>query len=411
MEWPEEIELTLDGIAQGGEGVGRWNSRVVFAGGGLPGERVLVRLSEQKEAFARGTVTEILKAAPERIEARDAAADHMPWQHIDYAAQLRFKQQILAEQLRKIGGLADVEVAATVPASRQWAYRNSGRFRVERGVVGYYIAGTRDLRPLTNDPLLLPTLNEALSAFSLLVDEGDNVNEVSLRASETNGFAVGVLRGHGDLRTLARRWMTRSPQLAGVALAAGAVGSIELSEELGGVTFLLQPEAFFQVNLAAGEILLNMVKAALDLQGQERLLDLYCGVGTFALPLARHAAEVTGIEEYAGAVQDAQRSAEANSIRNVSFRTGPVERVLAKFDQPSEALVMDPPRRGCHPRALDEVIRLAPKRIVYVSCHPGTLARDLKILVAGGYALRQVTPVDLFPQTPHIESVNVLERL
>lgn len=410
MDWPEIVELKLDGIAQGGEGVGRWNNRVVFAGGGLPDEHVKVRLTERKEAFARGEVVELLSTAPERIAPRDVQADHMPWQHIEYAAQLRFKQQILTEQLRKIGGLADVAVSETVPAAREWGYRNTGRFHVQNGLVGYHVAGTRTLRPLNSDPLLLPSLNDALKAFTLLLTEADDVSEVTLRTSETNGFTVGVLRGQGDLRTLARRWMARAPGIAGVSLPEGQQGDVDLSEELGGVTFLLQPEGFFQVNLAAAETLLGLVEAALTLNKQERLLDLYCGVGTFALPLARHVAEVTGMEEYAGAVRDAERSAKANNIVNATFRTGAVERVLATFDQPTDALVMDPPRRGCHPRALDEVIRLAPQRIAYVSCHPGTLARDLKALVAGGYTVRHVTPVDLFPQTPHIESVSLLER-
>ncbi len=410
MEWPDTIELTLDGIAQGGDGVGRWEGRVVFAEGGLPGEQVRVNLREKKEAYARGEVADILVAAPERVAPRDPDADHMAWQHIEYAAQLRFKQQILADQLAKIGGFADVIVDEIVPASQPWGYRSSARIHVENGEFGYYRAGTRELRPFTGDPLLAPQLSSALEALRLLLDEGDRVDQVALRASESDGYAVAALRGKADMKMLAHRWMTRAPQLAGVAQPSGDVGKVEIVEELGGVTFLLRPEAFFQVNLASATALLELVKAGLQLQGEERLFDLYCGVGTFALPLARNAARVTGIEEYPGAVRTAERTAEANKLTNTRFRAGPVERVLADFQHGAEAIVLDPPRRGCHPRALEGILRLSPQRIAYVSCHPGTLARDLKILADGGYTLTRVTPVDLFPQTPHIESVSVLVK-
>lgn len=410
MDWPDTIEVTIDGIAQGGEGVGRWEGRVVFVRGGLPGERVVVQVHERKEAYARGEIAALLVASPDRVDARDAEADHMPWQHIDHVAQLRFKRQILVEQLAKIGGLADVPVAETLPTSQPWGYRNSARFHVRRGEVGYFAAGTRELRPVAHDPLLLPILNDVLATLRLLLDEGDGVSEVALRASEANGYVIAALRGRNDLRTLGRRWMTRSPQLAGVAVPGDDVGTVEITEELGGVSFLLRPESFFQVNLGAARSLLTLVQDGLKLQGDERLVDLYCGVGTFALPLARHVVRVSGIEEFEGAVRDAERTAEANKIANARFQAGVVERALASFQHGAEALVMDPPRRGCHPRALAEIIRLAPRRVVYVSCHPGTLARDLKILAEGGYCVLHITPVDLFPQTPHIESVSVLEK-
>lgn len=410
MEWPDSIELTLDGIAQGGDGVGRWEGRVVFVEGGLPGEQVRVDIREKKEAYARGSLAAVLVAAAERVAPRDPDADHMAWQHVEYSAQLRFKQQILAEQLVKIGGLTDPVVDDIVPASQPWGYRSSARIHVQNGELGYYRAGTRELRPFTGDPLLAPQLSSALEALRLLIDDGDRVDEVALRASESDGYAIAALRGKADMKMLAHRWMTRAPQLAGVAQPSGDVGKVEIVEELGGVTFLLRPEAFFQVNLASAAALLELVKAGLQLQGEERLFDLYCGVGTFALPLARNAARVTGIEEFAGAVRTAERTAEANKLTNTRFRAGPVERVLADFQHGAEAIVLDPPRRGCHPRALDGILRLSPQRIAYVSCHPGTLARDLKTLVAGGYTVTRVTPVDLFPQTPHVESVSVLEK-
>ncbi len=187
------------------------------------------------------------------------------------------------------------------------------------------------------------------------------------------------------------------------------LGANHVIEEIEDISFRLQPDTFFQVNVAAARTLLRLIRERL---GEQRaaLLDLYCGAGAFTLPLAAHAGHITGIEEHSAAIADAEANAADNDIRNVQFIAGRVERALADMDQPFDAAVLDPPRRGCHPKALKSLVRLAPSRIVYVSCHPGTLARDLKQLVAGGYHVASVQPVDLFPQTAHIESVTLLTR-
>jgi 23S rRNA (uracil1939-C5)-methyltransferase len=417
MNWPDTLELTLDGIAQGGDAVGRWQERVVFAAGGLPGERVRVALYEQHPSYARGAVVEVLDASPERVSPRMPGADHMPWQHIAYPAQLRFKRQILADQLAKIGGLPEVAVAQTIAAPREWGYRNSARLHGAGERIGYYAANSRDLREIPSDPLLLPILNDALAALrQASAESGMAPAEVLLRASETYGYTLGALRGSGDLRRLAGRWRMRCPPLAGASLLARGHapaevnGADRLIEELGGVAFHLRPATFFQVNLASAETLLRLARAALDLRGGERLLDLYCGAGAFALPLARSAAEVVGVEEYAGAVEDGRLSAAENGIEHVRFEMGRAEETLGELAGPFDAVVLDPPRRGCHPRALGHLLRLAAPRVVYVSCHPATLARDLKILTNGGYRVESVGQVDLFPQTAHVESVTVLAR-
>jgi len=421
MNWPEMIELTLDGIAQGGDGVGRWHERVIFAAGGLPGERVRVRLREQHAAYARGEVIETLDASPDRVPPRLPGADWMPWQHIAYPAQLRFKRQILAEQLAKIGGLDDVVVDEPTPAPREWNYRNSARFHSDGAHVGYYSAASHDIHELEADPLLLPPLNAALSSFREALQGGIAVRcEVVVRVSETHGYTVAALRGAGDqsppgaqaLRELAGRWRAASPALAGVVVQSrppAQFGADQLVEELGAVAFLLGPTTFFQVNQAAAAALLQLARAGLELGRADRLIDLYCGAGAFALPLAAEVAEVVGVEEHAGAVADARATATANFIANARFEVGAVERVLERFDQPIEAAILDPPRRGCHPQALAALLRLAPRRVVYVACHPATLARDLT-LAEGGYRVESVRLVDLFPQTPHIESVTVLRR-
>jgi 23S rRNA (uracil1939-C5)-methyltransferase len=411
MTWPEIVELALDGIAQGGQGVGRWEGRVVFAAGGLPGEQVHVRLYECHEAYAHGEVIQILSASPDRVEPRLPGADHIPWQHIAYPAQLGFKRQILAEQLAKIASLTDVVVEETVPASPPWGYRNSAQIHAADGQAGYHAAGTRELRPIDHDPLLLPALNEALAALNRALPPDTRPVEAMLRVSEAYGYVVAALRGRGDLLPLALRWRAACPRLAGVTLPGGSgTGAGTLVEELAGTVFQLRPETFFQVNVESAEALLGFIEAGLGRVDGQRLLDLFCGAGAFALPLARRAAEVLGVEEYPGAVEDAEASAALNQIDNARFVTGRVERVLATLDEPFDAVILDPPRRGCHPEALRELLRLASPRLIYISCHPATLARDLKTLVEGGYQVEQVRPIDLFPQTPHVESVVVLGR-
>lgn len=429
FEWPDELELQLDSMAQGGNAVGRWQDRVVFVRGGLPGEQVRVAIEDRSPQYARGVVSDILEAAPERIEPRLPGADHMSWQYIDYTAQLGFKQQIVAEQLAKLGGLTNILLDPIRPAARPWGYRTTARLHSDGHQVGYYTRiqgsgatdqendqeapslhakGTRELLALREDPLLHPLLNSALAALpeALAAAPQSQVKEVVLRASESYGYTLGILRGTGDLHFAAANWRAACPALADVDTGKQ---QLWLTEDVDGLTFMLHPETFFQSTVEAAETLLELLQAGLALSGQERVLDLFCGAGIFTLPLADRAASVTGIEIAAYAIDDARVNAEINECSNVEFMAAAVERAIMNISGPMNAVVLDPPRRGCHPAVLERLIELAAPRIAYVSCHPGTLARDLRTLVAGGYHVSLVTPLDLFPQTPHIECVAILE--
>jgi 23S rRNA (uracil-5-)-methyltransferase RumA len=428
--YPEELELTINDMAQGGDGVGRWEGRVVFAQGGLPGERVRVRLHERRSDFARGKVIKVLEASPDRIEPRlPEGGDHMSWQHIDYAAQLRFKRSILQQQLERLGGIPDAPVDEMIPSPKEWGYRNSAHFHVHGKKVGYHAANSRRVVEIAEDPLLMPVLNEALLALrdTLHYTLSDNMqlSSASVRASSSFGYALGMLEGSGELAGTAWRWRSRLPALAGVHYSNPAdpranlliEGAEAISEEFGGMLFELSAQSFFQVNKAQAENLLRLVREGLDLQPEQRLLDAYSGVGTFALPLSQICGEVVAVEEHPAAVQDGQNSLMLNNISNVQFYEGRVEHTLMTLDGSFDAAVLDPPRRGCHPSALEAILALAPTKIAYVACSPGILARDLKILLREReigmprYELRRVTPVDMFPQTPHIECVAVLEQV
>jgi 23S rRNA (uracil1939-C5)-methyltransferase len=307
-----------------------------------------------------------------------------------------------------------------LPAAHPWGYRNTAYLRVQpaSGRVGYHAAGSNRLQDIAADPLLLPALNEALSGLRRVLTsttataEQPALDAVTLRGSAAYGYAVALLHGRGRLDELACRWREDVPALAAVEPAQHQ--GITLHEELAGVVFSLSPRSFFQAHTAQAAVLLDSVRSLLDLQPHERLLDAYSGVGTFALPLAQQVREVLAIEAQEQAVSDGRRTARFNGIDNVTFLAAPMERVgsetLAPAHAPIHAAILDPPRRGCHPAVLQTLSRLAPARIAYVSCHPGTLARDVRHLLDSGYRLRMVQPVDLFPQTPHIECVALLTR-
>ncbi len=441
------LDLSVEQMAQGGDGIGRSQGYVIFARGGLPGERVRVVLETCKPTYARGRVVEVLTPAEERVAPRLPGADHIPWQHIAYDAQLRFKRDIVQEQLARLGGISQeqVMVAPVLPAAHPWGYRNIAHLHARRAedetsfAIGYYAASSHRVQDMPEDPLLLPVLNEALAGLREVLREPPHpphnrpldLEAVTLRGSAAHRTAIAVLHGArtGRLERLAERWVTTVDALTGCALASPPArrspqaGSrqepgpepeppaVMLREDLGGMTFLLSPETFFQTHTAQAEVLLDVVRDGLDLQAHERLLDAYSGAGTFALPLSREVGAVVAIEEHASAVADGRRSAHHNGVGNVSFVAGSVERVLPDLEGgPFAAAVLDPPRRGCHPLVLQTLAAAETPRLAYVSCHPGILARDVRVLLDGGYRLVSVQPVDLFPQTPHIESVALLKK-
>ncbi len=418
---PDELELSLDGIAQGGDGVGRYEGYVIFARGGLPGERVRLRIQERKPGYARGSVIELLDPSPDRIAPVVIAGDHAPWQHIAYPAQLRLKERILREQLRQLGGLQDLPLDSMIAAPRPWGYRNSARLHVAGSLVGYHATGSREVVPISADPLLLPVLNEALAHLHDLLTPG-LLTGVTLRASATFGYSLALLQPAPgadpiDLNLLAVAWQAHVPSLAGVAVSGSdprwltsGSGATTLHEELAGVSFSLSPTSFFQVNLPQAARMVDLVREALVPTSGRHLLDLYSGVGAFALPLAAAGAEVTAVEEHRDAVIDGRRSAQFNAITNVRFVQTPVERALPALVGPFDGALLDPPRRGCHPAVIEQLSAMRLPYLIYISCHPGILSRDLPPLLAAGYHLERIQPIDLFPQTPHIEALAFLRR-
>ncbi len=410
-------------MAQGGAAVGHVDGRAVFAVGGLPGELVRVRLHDRQQRFARGMVTAVLRAAPERIaspcphEATCGAAD---WRWISAPAQQQWKQEILRDQLAHFGGLdlGDLTIGLTA-APETWGYRTTAQLHIAGAAIGYYAPHSRTVHDLPGCCLHHPLINAALAALRPLLGAAPALRGVTLRCAPSTATTLAILDPAPSydelaLRNLADAWRAAVPELVGVALggrdAATLAGQAWLEHRIAGVALRAGAGAFFQVNAWTTPLLIDRVVALLDPQPADHLLDLFCGVGTFALPLARLARHVTAMETFAPAVADGHANAERNGLGNITWQAGAVETLLPALRGAVDGAVLDPPRRGCEPAVLARLVELRPARIVYVACHPGTLARDCRQLVHGGYRLTHAEVIDLFPHTHHVESIVRLER-
>ena len=441
----DSLVLAVDDLAFGGEGVGRVDGYVVFVRGGVPGDRVRVKLVEARSRFGRAVIESVETPSPDRVEAPCAyfgRCGGCRLQHLSYPAQLAFKAKQVRDCLERIGGLGEFAMRPILAAPDPYGYRNKMEFTVAPGpVIGLHQADRYDvvldiercwLQSDTMNRLLDELRREARARALSVYDQASGeglLRFVSLREGRRTGeVMVNIVATTPDIETLgalAERLAARVPATASVVLnvnakkASVAVGTEEhlllgrdhIRESLGGLAFQVSANSFFQTNTAQAERLFAVVEEACALEGGETVLDLYSGTGAISLLLARRCRRVYGVEVAAAAVADAVRNARENGIENCTFLSGEVRHVLPTLMRDgvrAEVIVADPPRAGFHPKALLALAALAPARLVYVSCNPATLARDLGDLVRQGYRLEWVQPVDMFPHTPHIECVAVL---
>jgi 23S rRNA (uracil1939-C5)-methyltransferase len=447
----DTIELTIDDLAYGGEGVGRLDGYVMFVRGGIPGDRLRVRVLEARGRFGRGVVETVDRPSGNRVEPPCpyfGQCGGCRLQHVSYPAQLAFKEKQVRDCLERLGGVHTVEIRPILPAPEPYGYRNKMEFTVARGVeetvLGLHQAERYDvvldierclLQSETMNRLLATVRREVrtrrLSVYDQETEQG-LLRFATVREGRRTGEAmVNIVASAPDVEALgpvARALGTAVPATASVVLNVNAkksnvavgteehllLGRDHIRESLGGLTFEVSAGSFFQTNTVQAERLFSVVETAAELGGDEIVVDLYSGTGAISLLLAGRARHVYGIELAAEAVEDAVRNARANGIHNCTFLAGEVRHVLPELVRQgvrAAVVVADPPRAGFHPKALAAVAALAPARIVYVSCNPSTLARDVGELVQRGYRLEWVQPVDMFPQTPHIEAVACLRRL
>ena len=448
----ERLSLTIDDLAFGGEGVGRADGYVVFVPGGVPGDRVRVRLDQARSRFGRGVIEEIEAPSPHRVEAPCpyfGRCGGCRLQHVSYPAQLAFKAKQVADVLERVGGASGRRDPAD-PGRRgdlrlpQQDGVHGRPARRGRGIdVGLHEADRYDSvldmeRCLIQSEGMNALLDEArrffvergFSAYEQETGEG-LLRFLMLRDGRRTGEAmVNVVTSApavSELAPLVERVQARLPGTSSVVMnvnpkkASVAVGVEEhllggrdhIRERIGGLTFQISANSFFQTNTVQAERLFELVLAAAALDGGETVIDLYSGTGAISLLLAQRCRWVYGVELAQAAVDDAGLNADANGIANCTFLAGEVRFVLPSLiakGVTADVVVADPPRAGFHPKALDALATLGPARIVYVSCNPSTLARDLGELVRGGYRVEWVQPVDMFPHTPHIEAVARLAR-
>jgi 23S rRNA (uracil1939-C5)-methyltransferase len=453
----EILELAIDSLAHGGAGVGRADGFVVFARGGLPGDRVRVEITGGKKRFAEGRVVELLEAGPDRVAERAPHPGAM-WQALRYDAQLATKQAQVREALERFGefDLSAVQVDAILAAGEShddpaiWNYRNKVEFSFglsEDGslALGYHRPGQWDVIEDVDDVVLASEranqVRRVVKRFcgerelspwdpdenfgflrNLVVREGRNTGQLMVRlvtssaepefGFDTSGFVAALAELDPPADSVI--W-TRSDSPGNWQQAAHDKvlhGAARINEQILGLTFRISPDAFFQTNSAQTERLYATAIEFADLSGHETVFDLYCGSGTIGIALAEHARQVHGVELVEAAVEDARANANFNGVVDAEFVAGDARLVLPELVERvgrPDVAVVDPPRAGLSQKVVRRVLEAGPGRIVYVSCNPDTLAPNLKQMVASGYELRRVRPVDMFPHTPHIETVAVLD--
>jgi 23S rRNA (uracil1939-C5)-methyltransferase len=431
----EQLTLDVETLAYGGRGVARMDGYVVFVADALPGDRVRAEVTKAKRGFAEARAIELLSPGPNRVavscEHGGEPCPGAPWQQLAYERQLAHKQSQADDALRRIGKLDGYELEPIEPAVEQWRYRNKLEYSFGESdgelVCGFHVRGRWDAVVGVEDCLLASKAGnrarnsvrdwarrEGLPAYDRRAREGLLRNLVVREGRRSGELQTRLVTSPADFPKppVDLHTVIEGPS-GGTDGPTGVLGRERISEELAGLRFEISHSAFFQTNTEMAERLYGIAHEYAGLSGTERVFDLYCGIGTMGLTMARSAGEVWGLEIVADAVENAARNAERNGIRNARFvcanaRTG-IRPLLDDAGRP-DLVVLDPPRAGLSQKIVRRVIECGAPRIVYVSCNPTTLAPNAAQLTEAGYRLRRVRPVDMFPQTPHIECVALLER-
>jgi 23S rRNA (uracil1939-C5)-methyltransferase len=455
----DEVTLDIIGLTHDGEGVGRANGFTLFIQGALPGERVRAKVMKVKKQYGYARLVELLEKSADRQEPpcdiyKECGGCQL--QHFDYAAQLTWKRQHVVDNLVRIGKLKvagegsgdgassdGIVVHPTVGMDKPWRYRNKASVPIGTHnasgelIAGFYARGSHRIIDMDdcliehehNDEVVrvVKRIGRELGVTPYDEESGRGVlRHVMARTGVVTGEIMVVLLTNVKKLPLAYRWIERiREELPGVKSIVQNVntretnvifgdetrtlwGSDVIYDELDGIRFAISARSFYQVNPVQTVELYRRAVEYAGLTGNEDVIDAYCGIGTISLFLARKAGRVYGVEIVPEAIEDAARNAELNGIENAEFEAGPAEVVIPRWREEgvtADVIVVDPPRKGCDLALLDTILKMQPKRVVYVSCNPSTLARDLRVLEDGGYRTAEVTPVDMFPHTTHVECV------
>ncbi len=471
MQQGQIVKAKIETLAAGGQGIARIDGMTVFVDNSVPGDELEIRIVEAKSHYCRAKIHKILTASPSRVQPpckyfeKCGACD---MQHIEYSAQLKLKEQIVKDTIKKIGGISPEVVRPVVGMEDPWGYRNKVQYPVRKILnpkskilnksqitnskqlmvaMGYFKKGTHEIVDIDNCLVLHPFLNKISNAVKKLIsdfnipvydeDGGSGlIRHVLARVGFVSKEAILCLvskemniPGSRNLISALTKSLEQEDKefgLKGVVVnenhrSTNVIlgkntkqlwGQEKIKEKLGSLEFKISAQSFFQVNPVQTLKLYSVVADFAGLSGNETVLDLYCGTGSISLWLGKKAKEVWGVEENNFAIEDAKENAGVNGIKNAFFKFGTSEAIIRQFldtDAKFDVVVLDPPRSGCSQGVIGSVIKLKPSRIIYVSCDPATLARDLK-LFSGKYKTVKIQPVDMFPHTAHIECVAHLSR-
>lgn len=446
----EQHTVTIEDLTFEGMGVAKINGYPLFIEDALPGEKAEVKIHKTGKTYGYAKVMNRLTSSKDRVPLKNRSytrAGIAPLQHMSYAAQLAFKKKQVANVMQRIARMPEVPVLDTMGMEEPWGYRNKAQVPVRKveGLLttGFFRKNSHDLIPMEDFYIQDPKIDEAIIAVRDIMREY-GVKPYNEKDNTGNLRHIVVRRGYhtGEMMIVlvtrtAKLFPTSkiipaiqealpevvsivqnvNPRGTNVILGEEAIvlyGEDKYRDELMGNTFEISHRSFYQVNPLQTEKLYQTVLDFAAMTGEETVIDAYCGIGTITLALAKKAKEVYGIEIVEMAVEDAKRNAALNGVENVTYQFGAAEEVMLKWaeeERTADLLVVDPPRKGLEGQFIDAVLEMKPSKMVYVSCNPATLARDLALLAEGGYNVEKIQPVDLFPQTNHVECVVLMSRV
>jgi len=444
----DTITLHFEDLTHEGNGVGKINGYPLFVPNALPGEEATVKVVKVNKNFGFGKVVELKKTSPERVEPTcHVHCGGCQLQHMSYGLQLDMKENQVRNVMKKVGHLDHVPIHPIIGMENPYHYRNKVQIPVgeKNGevIVGYYqkrshrIVENMDTCVIQDEAIneILPVVRELANRFGIKAYQEENhrgdLRHIMVRTGHATKDVMVVLVTRTNklpnkdhlIAELTKRFPNIKSIVHNVNEKRTNVilgdktkvlwGEAYIYDKIGDITFAISPKSFFQVNPVQTKVLYDKALEYAHIGENDVVIDAYCGIGTISLFLAQKAKKVYGIEVVPDAIKDAKRNAERNGITNAEFTVGQAEKVMPKWKEQGldpDVIVIDPPRKGCDVDFLQAMIAMQPKRIVYVSCNPSTLARDLRILEDGGYETKEVQPVDMFPNTGHVEAVTWLEK-
>jgi len=452
MRTGDIINISVSDMTYGGEGIGRYQGMAVFVPDSVPGDELRVRVVEQKKSFAKARIAEIIKPSADRVEPKCPLAKECggcQWQQISYPAQLRYKTKIVQDTLERVGHIKGLKVRDILGMKEPWHFRNKIQYPISgtrdkgQGVMmGYYKQGTHDVVDVDSCPIEHPKLSKAANIVKDVLNKlgysaynedkspglfrhlrariGFGTGEVLLTFITNEKVIPGAQRLIKEVLNKCKAedinvvgiCQNINPRQTNVIMGEKSWtmwGRDYIYDKMKGLKFKVSNSSFYQTNPIQTEVLYDTALEFSGVTAKDTIIDAYSGIGTVALWFAKHAEYVYGIEEVKEAVEDAAENAELNKITNCRFNHGKVEKLLPELDS-GDILVLDPPRGGCEEKVLKTIGKSQLKKIIYISCNPGTLARDLAYLSDNGFKVDIVQPVDMFPHSFHIESVTKIVR-